>query len=108
MRPWNSGGFDSPVSSAKFSPYPGIAKGGQVGMGVGVILYGVSLPVLPFHQTRIQSGLFTDDEEGRFDPVVSKDVQDSARVAANWPVVEGEFNDPGCSLCCRSELLRLS
>ena len=69
-------------------------------MGVGVVLYRVSLAVFSFHQTWMPSSLLSDDEERRFDPVVAQNVQDLGRVDANWPVVEGESDDSG--------LLRLS
>jgi membrane protein insertase Oxa1/YidC/SpoIIIJ len=67
-------------------------------MGVGVVLYRVSLTVFSFHQTWILSGPLSDDKERGFDPVVAQDVQDPGRVGANWPVVEGEPDDVGCAL----------
>jgi hypothetical protein len=72
--------------------------GGQVWLGVGVVLYRVSLAVFSFDQTWIPSGLSSDDKERRFDPVVALNIQDPRRVGANWPIVEGEPDDGGCGL----------
>jgi hypothetical protein len=98
VRPGNAGCFDSPVCGPKLSFYLSIAKGGQVWMGVGVVLYRVSLSVFSFDQTWIASGPFSDDKERGFDPVVAQNVQDPGRVGANWPVVEGEPDDSGWAL----------
>ena len=58
-------------------------------MGVGVVLYRVSLAIFSFDQTWIASGLLSDDKERGFYPVVAQNVQDLGRVAANRTVVEG-------------------
>ena len=42
--------FDSPVCGAKLSSCFNRAKGGQVWMGIGVVLYRVSLAVFSFDQ----------------------------------------------------------
>src|SRR5919107_6273934 len=88
VRPGNAGCSDSPVRGAKLSSYLGTAEGGQLWMGVGVILYGVTLTVFSLDQTGIPSSPFSDDKERSFDPVVAQNVQDPGRVGANWPVVE--------------------
>ena len=98
VRPGNAGCFDSLVCGAKLSSCFNRAKGGQVWMGVGVVLYRVSLAVFSSDQTWIPSGPFSDDKERGFDPVVAQNVQDPGRVGANWPVVEGEPDDAGCGL----------
>jgi hypothetical protein len=67
-------------------------------MGVGVVLYRVSLAVFSLDQTWMPSGLLSDDKERGFDSVVAQNVQDPWRVGANWPVVEGEPDDAGCGL----------
>ena len=67
-------------------------------MGVGVVLYRVSLSVFSFDQTWIPSGPFSDNKERGFDPVVAQNVQDPGRVGAHWPVVEGEPYDSGWAL----------
>ena len=98
MRSWNAGCYDSPVCGAKLLSSFNRAKGGQLWMGVGMVLYGVSLTVFSFHQTGIPSRPLSDDKERGFDPVFAQDVQDPGRVGANRPVVEGEPDDAGCGL----------
>jgi hypothetical protein len=100
--------FDSPVCGAKLSSCFNRAKGGQVWMGIGVVLYRVSLAVFSFDQTWIELRPSSDDKERGLDPVIAQNVQDPGRVGANWPVVEGEPDDAGCGLWGRPELLRLS
>jgi hypothetical protein len=63
-----------------------------------VVLYRVSLAEFSFDQTWIASGPLSDDKERGFDPVVAQNIQDSGRVGANWPVVEGEPDYGGCGL----------
>ena len=98
VRPWNAGCYDSPVCGAKLLSCFNRAKGGQFWMGVGMVLYGVSLTVFSFHQTGIPSHPLSDDKERGFDPVFAQDVQDPGCFGANRPVVEGEPDDAGCGL----------
>src|SRR5215211_6129156 len=98
VRPGNAGCFDSPVCGAKLSSYFYRAKGGQVWMGVGVVLYRVSLAVFSSDQKWMPSRPLSDDKERGFDPVVAQTIQDPRRVGANWSVVEGEPDDAGCGL----------
>jgi hypothetical protein len=67
-------------------------------MGVGMVLYRVSLAVFSVDQTWIPSGLLSDDKKRGFDPVTAQNVQDPGRIGADWPVVEGEPDDAGCAL----------
>ena len=98
VRPGNAGCFDSPVCGPKLSFYPSIVKGGQVWVGVSVVLHRVSLAVFFFEQTWIASGPFSDDKERGFNPVVAQNVQDPGRVGANWSIVEGQPDDSGWAL----------
>ena len=67
-------------------------------MGVGVVLYRVSLAVFSFDQPWMPSGSLSDDKERGFDPVFAQNVQDPGGVGADWPVVEGEPDDAGFGL----------
>ncbi len=98
----NARGSDGPVCGAKFPLYFGIAEVGQVGMGIGVVLYRVPFAVGSPHQIRIPSRLLSDDEEGSLHPIGTQDVQNPCRVPVDWPVVEGESDDGGRSLCLSS------
>jgi hypothetical protein len=67
-------------------------------MGVGVVLYRVSLAVFSLDQAWMMACLLSDDKERGFDLEVAQNVQHPGRVGANWPVVEGEPDDSGCGL----------
>ena len=90
--------FDSPVCGAKLSSCFNRAKGGQVWMGIGVVLYRVSLAVFSFDQTWIELRPSSDDKERGLDPVVAQNVQDPGRVCANGPSSKVSLTTPAADV----------
>ena len=99
--------FDSPVCGAKLSSCFNRAKGGQVWMGIGVVLYRVSLGIL-FRPAWIECAPSSDDKERGLDPVVAQNVQDPGRVCANGPSSKVSLTLTAGGLWVDLKLLRLS